>query len=113
MAQKKDNHLFDVLNSINEKKSITYNKSKANRYIITLWLSQCEELIDIVSKINFNLFQIPDKLVYKYFYKAVPKKKRFIKWTKKEELDKNKKKQVDELMNEYNISEIEARKSLR
>ena len=113
MAKKKDNHLFDVLNSINNKKEIKYDKSKANGYILMLWLSHSKELIDIVSKLNYNLFKIPDELIYKYFYKSVPKKNRFIKWVKKEDSDKINKKELEELTVKYKISETEAKKSLR
>lgn len=110
---KKDNHLFDAIKAINEKSYIEYDPKKASKYILMLWLSESRELIDIISKVNYNIFNLPDKLVFKYLYQRVPKKKRFIKYTKKEKLSKEEEQEVQELINDYNISYQEAEKSVK
>lgn len=110
---KKENPLFETIKAVNEKNDIEYDPKKANKYILTLWLSQSQELIDIVSKINYSVFQVPDELIFKYFMKKIPKKRRFIKWTKKEKLSKKEEEEIEELMTKYNISRIEAEKSVK
>jgi len=109
---KKENDLFGTIESINTKKKINYDKKQANAFILSLWLSHDKTLMKYVDKINSVMFSLPDELVYKYFLKAIPKKKRFIKWIAKTKVDKEKKKQIEELMLEYNISEKEALLSL-
>ena len=110
---KKENHLFEVIKAINEKNAIEYDPKKANKYILMLWLSQSRELIDIISKLNYNFFNVPDKLVFKYLYGKVPKKQRFIKYTKKEKLPKEEEKEIQELVDKYGISYLEAEKSVK
>lgn len=104
--------LFTILNSINYKTKIEYNKKDASAYLLMLWLSHSKDLIKITNDMNLHLFDIPDDLVYKYFFNKVPKKRRFIKWAKKlKEYDKFKK-DVEKLKEQYNLSEREALISL-
>lgn len=107
MANEKN--LFDFLNAIFYKREIEYNKKIANAYIITLWLSHDRELIKLVNNINKYLFTLPDEAIYKYFWHKVPKRKRFIKYVKK---DTKKDIDVSELCKRYNISEREAKLSM-
>lgn len=106
----KDNTLFDALNAINEKKK--FEKKLPSGYIISLWLSQSNELIERVNKINPYIFSLDDKLTFKYFMKSVPQKKRYIRWTKKTTISKSDQKKIDELCHQYKISEREAKLSL-
>lgn len=106
----KDNTLFDALNSINEKKK--FDKKPPSGYIISLWLSHSNDIIDKVNKINPYIFSLDDKLTFKYYMKTVPKKKRFIRWTKKTTISKENQKKIDELCHKYKISEMEAKLSL-
>ena len=107
---RKPNDLFSTLNSINNKTPIIYDKKEAKAYMLMMWLSHDRYLMPWVSKINQNLFKtgIPDELVYKYFFKKIPKKNRFIKWIKKDKIDKERKKKIENLCEIYNISKKEA-----
>jgi hypothetical protein len=81
--------------------------------MLLLWFSHDTECIDIVDKINENLFNIPDELVYCYLYDAVPQKRRFIKWDKgikNKDLLKKERKIIDDLKETYGFSEYEAKK---
>lgn len=112
-TKQKDNHLFEVIDAICTKKPLkNYDKKKASAYIISLWLAQDPELIDIVNEINPYIFKMPDEFIIKYFIKRVPKKKRFIKWTKKEDYPDKIKKQIKKLSQEEEISEREASYSI-
>lgn len=101
-------NLFDILNSINEKKPIEYNKKTASTYLLLLWLSHDRSLIKLCNQLNKYLFKLNDKQMYSMMYHTVPKKKRFIKWIKKEKLSNKKEKQVEQLMKKYDISRREA-----
>jgi hypothetical protein len=112
--EKKPNDLFATLNSITQKKPIPggYSKKEANAYILLLWLSHSPGLLPIINKINKYQFQLPDELVYKYLFHMVPKGFRKIYWTKGKKLTEKQKSDIKELMDEYNISDKEARLSL-
>ena len=112
MGEEKKKTLFDFLNAIFYKKDIEYDKKIANSYLTSLWLSHDRNLIGIVNDINKYIFRIPDEATYIYYKYKVPRGKRFIKWIKKEEVDKETKKEVDRLMEEYDLSEREARLSI-
>lgn len=109
---RKENDLFSTIESINTKKKIKYDKKQANAFILSLWLSHDKSLMKYVDKINSVMFNLPDELVYKYFLKAIPKKKRYIKWIAKSKADKKKMEKIEELMLKYNISKKEAMLSL-
>jgi len=109
----KDNSLFDAIKNINDKKDRDIKFSKANGYILSLYMAQDKELIQYVGAINPYIFELPNKLVYKYYKLKVPKKNRYIKWTAKEKESKEMKKKIDELCIKYNISPKEAKLSLR
>lgn len=104
--------IFDFLNSINNKTKLEYNKKDLSSYMLSLWLSHSPDTIHIVNKINECLFTLPDELVYKYFMKSIPKKRRFIKWSQKEKKDVEKEKKIEEIQLTYNVSRNEAIKSL-
>ncbi len=109
--ERKPNDLFNVIDSVCLKLPVEYDKKEVSSFILTLWLSHDKELMPWVDEVNSILFNVPDKLVYKYFFSKIPKKKRFIKWIKKNK-DEKKDKLVEELVNKYGISKKEALQSL-
>ena len=109
----KKNSFFEILNSIFYKTPKNWDKKEYNAYLLSLYLSQDRDLINIVNKINPYVFDLPDKLIYKYFLKAVPKKKRYLKYTTKEKTEKKDQKLIDELMETFDISENEAKLSIK
>lgn len=109
---KKGNKIFDYLNAINNKTPLEYDKKVASAYMLALWLSHDKDLIFIVNEVNEILFKLPDEGIYKCFYSKIPKKQRYIKWIKKEKLDKKSDKMVKELVEKYNLSEEEAKRCL-
>ena len=75
--------LFACLNAINFKnKKYKYNKKDCSGYMLLMWYSHDKDCMGIVADINEHLFNLPDKLVFKYLFKRIPQKKRFLKWTK-------------------------------
>ena len=82
--------IFDFLNSINEKKKIQINEKDFSPYMVSLWLSHSSDCISIVNEFNPYLFNMSPKSAYEFFYDKIPKKKRFIKFTKKEKSDESK-----------------------
>lgn len=110
--KRKPNDLFGTLNSINNKTPIEYSKKEASAYIVSLWLAQDRGLIGLVNNVNEVLFGLPDELVYKFYYNAVPKRKRFIRWTKKSNEYKELEAKAKQLQDEYGISKREAFRSL-
>lgn len=112
--ERKSNDLFATLNSITQKKPIPggYSKKEANAFILLLWLSHSPGLLPIVNKINEYQFKLPDELVYKCLYYMVPKGFRKISWVKGKKLTDNEKNDIKVLMEEYDISEREAKISL-
>jgi len=110
---KKGPNIFDFLNQITFKtKKYEYDRKAVNAYMLSLWLSHEKDLIGIVNEMNGFQFRFPDDLIYKYYYDRVPKGKRFIRWTKKEAVDKKTKVKLDALKEKYNISTNEAKSLL-
>lgn len=108
----KEKTLFDVLNAINNKTHIKYHKKIVSAYMIAMWLSHEQELLPIVNEINEILFRLDDEAIFRYFYDKIPKKRRFIKWTKKEKLKEKDEQMVDEIMKKFDASKEEAIKCL-
>lgn len=102
------NTIFDYLNSINEKRPISIEKDFSG-YMVSLWMSQAYDCINIVNNINNYIFTLTPEIVYKYYYYKIPKKKRFIKWTKKKKTIKNSD-EYNDLKIKYNLSENEIQK---
>ena len=105
---RKPNDLFGTINSINLKTPIEYDKKEASAYMLLLWLSHDKDLRFYVDQINSLLFELPDELTYKYFYDKIPKKRRYIKWIKKSNVEKEKQEQLVEFAREHGISKKEA-----
>lgn len=78
--------------------------------MMTMWLSHDPSIIDIVHEMNKIQFTsgLPDDIIYKYYYYSVPKKNRFIKWTKKDKVDKKRKAMLEKISEKRNVSIREA-----
>jgi hypothetical protein len=105
--------LFDVLNAVNEKKPYIYKKKDCSAFMLVMWLSHDPALIGICNDINPYIFSMSDDMIYRYFLKRVPKKKRYLKWTKKLASSKSKEKDIKVLMDKYELSKREAELSVR
>lgn len=112
MTKKKNNrksiNIFTFLNAINYKNKVSYDKKVAPAYLLTMWLAHDPTLLELSQKINHLQFTIPDDIIYQYYWYKVPKGRRFIKWTKKTEKEKNREKKIQELMSERKLSKREA-----
>lgn len=97
-------NIFDYLNSIFYKNDIEYDKKIAPAYMLNMWLSHDNKLLNTCNDINEYMFLLPDNLIYEYFYNSVPSGKRWIRWVKKENI----KLETEELREQFNISKKEA-----
>lgn len=104
---RKPNDLFATLDAINLKRPIKYDKKEASGYMLALWLSHAPELLPLLNKLNPLIFELPDEMIFKYLMAAVPKRSRFLKWTKGVK-DSKVEEAIKELMEEYGISRREA-----
>lgn len=105
--------LFEVMNNIFIKnKEYQYDKKDAGAYILALWFSQDNRLLDLVNSVNYYQFILPDELVYQYYFHAIPKGKRFLKWTKKDKVDKKRDAIIKQLSEKHDCSIMEIKKSL-
>ena len=106
--------LFNILDQISNKKiEHKYDKKAAPAYMLSLWLSHDTQLLPLVQKMNFLQFSLPDDIIYNYYYHTVPKrKKRYIKWTKKDPEDKKRSKLIKEIVESHGVSRNEAKKLL-
>jgi len=112
MAEEKELRIYDFLNALANKTDLPYDKNIAPAFMLCIWLSHDSELIEMVNEITPYLGTLPDHLIYQYFFKRIPKGRRFIKWIPKEKLDKKVEEEIHNLMVKYNISYIEARKHI-
>jgi len=109
MVEKKPT-LFDFLNQIYYKRmKYPYDKKTASAYMLSLWLSHDKSLINIVHKICKYQFDLPDKVIYDYYFDKVPKGRRYIKWVKKTESEKKKDKDIKNICEKYNVSKRESK----
>ena len=76
--------------------------------MISLWLSHDNNLINSVNNINHYQFLFPDDVIYKYYFDVIPKGRRFIRWTKKDQIDKKRKDKIQKIKEQYNVSKNEA-----
>ena len=99
---------FTYMNAIFYKRPIPYKKKLCPTYLLSMWLSHDPELINLVNKLNPLQFLLKDDIIYQYYFEKVPKGRRFIRWTKKEKETKKRRKKIEELAKELNVSKIEA-----
>jgi hypothetical protein len=111
--------LFSYLNMILNKtrpegKPVT--KSVCNPYMLSMYLAHEKDLIGIVQEMNKIQFSLPEgreQIVFEYYFDKIPFGRRFIKWTKKTKADKEREARIEEIVEELDVSEIEADKILR
>ena len=105
---KKKINIFDYLRQICEKGTKQpYDKRLAPAFLITMWLSHEQDLVHLCQAMNIRHW-IADKDVYNFYFHKVPKGRRFIRWTKKDETYLKEQEEIEELMVEYNVSNREA-----
>lgn len=102
--------IFDYLNNLYFKQELVYDKKIAPAYLLSLWLSHDKGLIDMVNVINEFQFFISDDLIYKYYYYNIPQGKRYLKWVKKEEVDKKAKENFEAIRKDMMLSKKEMEK---
>jgi len=113
MVMKKKVNIFDYLNQIyNKTEKLKYDKKLAPAYMLSMWLSHDLSLLNTVQEMNFLQFDLPDKIIYDYYFHSIPKRKRYIKWTKKTPEDKKKDKDIKEIKERYNVSKMKAKEIL-
>lgn len=100
-----DDNIFTYLNAINYKKEVKYDKTIGNAYLLMLWLSHDKSLLHILNRVNEYIFNLPDEVVFKYLYYAVPRGKRFLKWVKKNKTEQEE--NLEKELEEYNLSKRE------
>jgi len=109
---KKKNHLTEVLNAITLKQPCEYEPKEFSAFVLSLFLSEDPNIIKYVNEINKYQFSLPDELIFKYYVNIIPKGKRYLKFTKKTKVAKDKEKLINELVEMYGISKREAALSL-
>jgi len=109
MAQ--ETTMFDILKDINYAKSMQLHKSpnfeKAyDSFMINRYLSMdCETVVEA----NFmNVMGIPKHAQYLFLSQTIEKKNRYLKYIKKDKVDKKKNELVKHIMDLYSINRIEA-----
>ena len=106
--KKKKINIFDYLRQICEKGTKQpYDKRLAPAFLITMWLSHEQDLINLCQAMNIRHW-LNDKDVYNFYFYKVPKGYRYIRWTKKDETYLKAQEEIEEIMLEYNVSNREA-----
>lgn len=110
--KKKSNHLTEVLNAVTLKTPCEYKPKEFSAFVLSLFLSEDRQLCKIVNEINEFQFSLTDELIFKYYVDKIPKGRRYMKFTKKSVVAKDKDEQIKKLMEEFGISKREASLSL-
>jgi len=122
MANKKSSgkeDLFSYMNQILNKarpEGKPVDRKVCNPYMLSMYFAHEKDLIDIVQDMNKIQFTLPDgreQIVFEYYFNRIPKGRRFIKWTKKDKVAKEKEKLIAEIQEEYEVSKLEADRILR
>lgn len=106
--------LFDYLNMILNKtrpEGKSVDKKICNPYMLSMYLAHEKDLIGIVQEINKIQFDLPEdkeQIVFEYYFSRIPRGRRFIKWTKKDKVSKERDKRLEEIQEEYDVSKLEA-----
>lgn len=99
---------FDFLNSINDTKVNLIDKDPQNKkdyssFMVNRGMSYFPDTILYANEMNVNR-DIPVEWQYDFFLAAIPKRKRFSKWAKKDKTPDT----IKVVMKEYNYSEAKA-----
>ena len=107
-VKEKKINIFDYLRQVCEKTTkLPYDKKTAPAFLLTMWLAHEDDLIKYAQNINRHHW-IGDENIYNYYFHAIPKGRRFIRWTKKDETYLKEQQEIEEIMEEYNVSNKEA-----
>jgi hypothetical protein len=122
MADKKSRgkeNLFSYMNMILNKvrpEGKSVDRKVCNPYMLSMYFSHEKDLIDIVQGINKIQFTLPDggeQIVFEYYFSRIPRGRRFIKWTKKDKVAKERENLIAEIQEEYEVSKLEADRILK
>lgn len=99
---------FDFLNTINDSKKNLFNEDPLcekdySPFMVNRGLSYFHDTVMYANEMNCN-HDIPKKWQYDFYLAAIPKKKRFSKWSKKDKTQDI----IKIIMKEYNYSERKA-----
>lgn len=101
--------IFDFLNQIwNKNEAHPYDKKIASAWMLTNWISHAPELIEYAQEMNKIQFSLTDEQVYKYYFYKIPKRKRYIKWLRKDPTSLKREKEIEKVMTEFEVSKNEA-----
>lgn len=90
-----------------KKEDIPFNDKICSGYMLMLGISNYTYDLPVCNRINKYLFDMPNEVVYKYFFEALQQGKVYAKWPKKT-IDKKLEKKLEELQKKYDISRFEA-----
>lgn len=109
MATQPARTIFNYIDNLTLKLNLPYDKKIAPAYLISLWISHCDDYVDIANEINKFQFSLSDELIYRYYYEKIPKRKRFIRWIKKDvtEATKKEKEAEEKLRETFQLSKKE------
>lgn len=100
-------NVFDYVKSINTKENyLGDDLGNYSSYIINKAISGYEDCLRYVKEMN-SCPLIPDKFQYDFYYYAIPKKKRYAEWYKKDL------KSIENVVKFYNVSEKKALEFLK
>jgi hypothetical protein len=101
--------IFDFLNQIwTKQEKYPYDKKIASGWQLTMWIAQDPELIHYAHKVCKMFFHMTDEMIYRYYFHSIPKRKRWIKWTRKDDMPLKQQKKVEEIMDIHEVSKQEA-----
>jgi len=105
----KEVDVFDFIRQIQNKTTkYKYDKKKASGYSLSAILAHNEYYLPIVNRMNLLQRYVPDKFVYAYYYDMIPGYQE-LNFTKKDRKKmKERKKKIEEIKKEYNVSSREA-----
>ena len=114
MAIREELKIFDILTDINFKKTMQLHNHKDfdkayNSFMINRYLSMdCETIIQ--ANMMNRKHVIPNKAQYFFLTQMIEKKNRFLKYIKKDAVDKKEVELVKNIMELYQLNKIEAMK---
>jgi hypothetical protein len=94
--------LFTFLNQIQSKrKTIPYDKKIASGFLISLFLSMNKDYLKYVNDINQVQNTLSDEAIYDYYMSVIPQGRKYSKFIKKREDEKNTKDRLEKIQKLY------------
>lgn len=112
VAKRKRVSLFDWLNDLNSDKKGIFNETTAadfSTFMINRGLSQNVETIMYANELNKH-WHITKEMAYDFYFYAIPKKKRYTKWSK---ASNDNKEELDLIVKHYNVNRVVALEYLK